>query len=194
MGEVTELIVAARGGDRAAGDRLFEAVYADLHRLAERQLGWRRAGGMRATSLVHEAYFRLARPAALQLNDREHFFAVAARAMRQLVVNHARDRAAAKRGGGAALATLDAEIPAAGSVERDDDVLALDQALAQLAEVEPALTRLVELRFFAGLGLGEIAEVTGRSERSLKRDWRRARAFLHVQLGGEAAALPADDS
>ena len=193
MGEVTELIVAARGGDRDAGDRLFAAVYADLHRLAERQLGWR-VGGMRATSLVHEAYFRLARPAALQLNDREHFFAVAARAMRQLVVNHARDRAAAKRGGGAEMATLDDEGPAAGRVERDDDVLALDQALAQLAEVEPALTQLVELRFFAGLALGEIAEVTGRSERSLKRDWRRARAFLHVQLGGEPGALPGDDS
>jgi RNA polymerase sigma factor (TIGR02999 family) len=192
MGEVTELIVAARGGDRDAGDRLFAAVYADLHRIAERQVGRNAADGMRATSLVHEAYFRLARPDALQLNDREHFFAVAARAMRQLVVDHARHRAAVKRGSGQAAATLDDAQPDSGSGGRDDDVLALDQALAHLTDVDPALTQLVEMRFFAGLDLAEIADVTGRSERSLKRDWRRARAFLHVQLGGDATLLPGE--
>jgi RNA polymerase sigma factor (TIGR02999 family) len=193
MGEVTQLIVAARDGDRDAGDRLFAAVYADLHRIAERQVGRRVADGMRATSLVHEAWFRLARPDALQLNDREHFFAVAARAMRQLVVDHARRRYAAKRGSGVAATTYEDAHAEASSVERDDDVLALDQALAHLAQVEPELTRLVEMRFFAGLDLAEIADITGRSERSLKRDWRRARAFLHVQLGGAPTVL-ADDA
>lgn len=192
MGEVTELIVAARGGDRQAADRLFAAVYADLHRIAERQVGRWRGNGMQATSLVHEAYFRLARPDALQLTDREHFFAVAARAMRQLVVDHARHRAATKRGGGQLVETLDDAQPDPESGQRDSDVLALDQALGHLAELDPDLTRLVEMRFFAGLDLAEIAEVTGRSERSLKRDWRRARAFLHAQLGGDPAALPTD--
>lgn len=192
MGEVTELIVAARSGDRQAADRLYAAVYADLHRIAERQVARWRGNGMQATSLVHEAYFRLARPDALQLTDREHFFAVAARAMRQLVVDHARHRAAAKRGGGQAVETLDDDQSDPGSFQRDADVLALDQALGQLAELDPALTRLVEMRFFAGLDLAEIAEVTGRSERSLKRDWRRARAFLHAQLGGEPGPVPVD--
>jgi RNA polymerase sigma factor (TIGR02999 family) len=186
MGEVTELIVAARGGDRDASDRLFAAVYADLHRIAEGQVARRRSDGMRATSLVHEAYFRLARPDALQLNDREHFFAVAARAMRQLVVDHARHRARDKRGGGQAALTLDDALPDPDGGQRDIDVLALDQALAELAELDPDLTRLVEMRFFAGLELAEIADVTNRSERSLKRDWRRARAFLYLQLGGDA--------
>lgn len=188
MGEVTELIVAARGGDRAANDRLFEAVYADLHRIAERHIDRRRGDGMQATSLVHEAWFRLARPDALALADREHFFAVAARAMRQLVVDHARRRMAAKRGGAQAPETLETDVPGPDSAGRDDDVLALDQALGRLAALDPALARLVELRFFAGLELEEIESITGRSERSLKRDWRKARAFLHAQLGGDAIA------
>ena len=192
MGEVTELIVAARGGDRQAADRLYAAVYADLHRIAEHQVARWRGNAMQATSLVHEAYFRLARPDALQLTDREHFFAVAARAMRQLVVDHARHRAATKRGGGQAAVTLDDAQADPASAQRDADVLALDQALGHLAELEPDLTRLVEMRFFAGLDLAELADLTGRSERSLTRDWRRARAFLHAQLGGDPAALPTD--
>lgn len=186
MGEVTELIVAARGGDRQANDRLFEAVYADLRRIAERHVDRRHGDGMQATSLVHEAWFRLARPDALALADREHFFAVAARAMRQLVVDHARRRTAAKRGGLQGPETLDTDMVSSGSAGRDDDVLALDQALGRLADVDPALARLVEMRFFAGLELEEIESITGRSERSLKRDWRKARAFLHAQLGDAA--------
>lgn len=182
MGDVTELIAAARSGDRDAGDRLFEAVYADLHRIAEGQVARRRSDGMQATSLVHEAWFRLARPEALALGDREHFFAVAARAMRQLVVDHARHRAAAKRGGGHEAEELDESHADPLSGQRDADVLALDQALGRLAALDPALAQLVELRFFAGLELEEIATLNGRSERSLKRDWRKARAFLHAQL------------
>jgi len=177
MAEVTELICRARAGDKGASDRLFEAVYADLHTLAAQQL--RGAGG--TTSLVHEAYFRLARPQSLAVGDRQHFFAVAARAMRQLSIDHARRRAADKRGAGVAVIELDDVAPSA--LARDDDLLALDHALARLADLDPQLVQLVEMRFFGGLELEEIAALCGRSERTLKRDWRKARAFLHHQLG-----------
>lgn len=189
MGDVTELIVLARGGDRSASERLFAQVYRDLHRIAARQLGGAQ-GGAQATSLVHEAYFRLAKPEALALNDREHFFAVAARAMRQLVIDRARARQAEKRGGGRDLA-LDEVGTGALGVQDDGDLFALAQALEKLTALDPALARLVDLRFFAGLELDDIATLTQRSERSLKRDWRRARAFLHAQM---SASPPATES
>lgn len=189
--EVTELIVQARGGDAAASDRLFHQVYADLRALAARQVGRMRAD-MRATSLVHEAWFRLAKPDALDLKDREHFFAVAARAMRQLVIDHARQRVAEKRGGGAVATELDSQLFSAGTGEREQELLALDQALRQLEALDAHLALLVEMRFFGGLELSEIAGLSGRSERSLKRDWRKARAFLHQQLGGELLAADED--
>jgi RNA polymerase sigma factor (TIGR02999 family) len=140
-----------------------------------------------ATSLVHEVYLRLVRPEALQLDNREHFFALAARAMRQLAIDHARQRSAAKRGGGAAAETLDGiadQVAAPGDADR---LLALDQALQRLAAVDANLVNLVELRFFAGLELAEIAALCGRAERSLKRDWRKARALLHASLEGGLA-------
>jgi RNA polymerase sigma factor (TIGR02999 family) len=189
MGDVTELIVLARGGDRDASERLFAQVYRDLHRIAARQLGGAQPG-MQTTSLVHEAYFRLARPEALAMNDRAHFFAVAARAMRQLVIDRARTRLAGKRGGGRDLA-LDEVRPDALGMENDSDVFALAQALEQLAALDPLLARLVDLRFFAGLELADVAGIMQRSERSLKRDWRKARAFLHAQMGDRP--LPAAD-
>jgi RNA polymerase sigma factor (TIGR02999 family) len=183
MGEVSLLLNAASGGDRAAGDRAFALVYADLQRLARRQVQ-RSSAGPGATSLVHEVYLRLARPEALDVSSREHFFALAARAMRQLVVDHARQRSAAKRGGGVVPEALDEiheRIGALGDAER---LLGLDQALQRLTALDSHLARLVEMRFFAGLELEEIAAITGRSERSLKRDWRKARAVLHANLEG----------
>ena len=183
MGEVTELIALARDGDHAASERLFAQVYRDLHRLAARQLGPGQHG-MQATSLVHEAYFRLAKPDALALSDRVHFFAVAARAMRQLVIDRARARRAEKRGSGRAI-SLDDVSPEVLGIENNSDVFALAQALDHLAALDPQLAQLVDLRFFAGLELSEIAEITQRSERSLKRDWRKARAFLHAQMGDQ---------
>jgi RNA polymerase sigma factor (TIGR02999 family) len=192
MGEVTELIGRAREGDQAASDQLFAQVYRDLHLLAARALG-RAAHGMQATSLVHEVYFRLARPEALALNDRCHFFAVAARAMRQLVIDRARARHAGKRDVGK-LVPIDEVRPDALAIERDFDVFALEQALLRLADVEPGLAQLVDLRFFAGLELSEITELTRRSERSLKRDWRKARAFLHAQMSGHTHLDDQDSS
>ncbi len=184
MGEVTGLLLAAGAGDRAAGDRAFSLVYEELQRLARRQL--RRAqDGPSATSLVHEVYLRLARPESLRSADREHFFALAARAMRQLLVDHARARAAQKRGGGRESQSLDEVAESLGEIGSAERLVALDQSLDRLAALDPSLVALVEMRFFAGLELDEIATLTGRSERTLKRDWRKARAVLHAALDGE---------
>ena len=187
MAELTELIGQARAGAAGASERLFQAVYADLHRLAARQLRGADGGGMQTTSLVHEAYLKLARPEALDVADRAHFFAVAARAMRQIAIDRVRAQVAGKRGGGAVHATLDSR---AGPGEERDlaDLLALDAALNRLEALDVRLARLVELRFFAGMSLEEAGAVLGLSERTLKRDWRRARAFLHGSLGGSVAA------
>jgi RNA polymerase sigma factor (TIGR02999 family) len=189
MAEVTELIVGARSGDAGASEQLFALVYADLHRLAARQLRAGDGAGMRTTSLVHEAYLKLARPEALDVADRAHFFAVAARAMRQIAVDRVRAHCAGKRGGGKAHATLDT---GAGPSDGRDlaDLLALDAALNRLEALDPRLARLVELRFFGGMNLEEAGAVLGLSERTLKRDWRRARAFLHGILDG---SLPDGD-
>lgn len=189
MGDVTELLAAANAGNRDAADQAFALVYDDLQRIARRQVA-RASSGPGATSLVHEVWLRLARTDAMQPGSREHFFALAARAMRQLVVDHARQRSAAKRGGGIvpeALEEIQERVGALGDAER---LLGLDQALTRLAALDKPLASLVEMRFFAGLELTEIAEITGRSERSLKRDWRKARAILHATLDG--GALPDD--
>lgn len=182
--ELTQLIQRARAGDGGAMRDLFEAVYADLHRIAARQA--QPGDGPGRTSLVHEAFFRLARPEALSVNDRGHFFAVAARAMRQIAVDHARERLAAKRGGGVADLTLGAaERVEAEDRGRHDRLLALDAALEALERAEPRLARLVELRFFAGLNLEQAGELLDVSPTTLKRDFRKARAFLHARLGDD---------
>ena len=178
--ELTELIHEARAGSKPAADRLFTLVYDDLHRLAARQL--QPFGGMATTSLVHETYLKLARPAALALNDRQHFFAVAARAMRQIAINHVRERLASKRGGGAAVVTLGAADSVAVGTE-GSDLLALDAALDRLADSDARLAQLVELRFFGGMSLEEAGAAIGLSPTTLKRDWRKARAFLHGAIG-----------
>lgn len=180
--ELTELIQAARGGDRAAAERLFTAVYRDLHRIAARQLR-EQPNAMATTSLVHEAYFRLARPESLALTDRQHFYAVAARAMRQILIDHARQRFAQKRGSGAEASELEAAAGVADPTAAGPNVLALDAALQQLEGMDARLANLVELRFFGGLTLDEAADAAGMSRTTVKRDWRRARAFLHAALG-----------
>lgn len=184
--DTTLMIAAARAGDKAAEARLFETVYSDLHRLARRHL--RDSGGSetRATSLVHEVYLRLARGAGLALNDRAHFFAVASRAMRQIVIDHVRQRLTDKRGAGVHPISLDSAVGAV-AAGRDEDVLLLDAALERLADVDPRLAQLVELRFFGGLQFEELAESTGLSERTLKRDWTKARAFLYRELAQQTA-------
>jgi RNA polymerase sigma factor (TIGR02999 family) len=186
--EVTRLLAAVGAGDRAAIDRLFEVVYAELRRIAQRQLrGAVREETLSTTALVHEAYLKLSRDAGWSVRDRGHFFALAARAMRHVLVDHARHRGRAKRGGGAVPLSLDdALVPAP---ERAEELLALDGALDRLESADPELARLVEWRFFAGLSVEEVAELLEVSDRTVKRRWRAARAFLYRDLAAQGVAL-----
>jgi RNA polymerase sigma factor (TIGR02999 family) len=181
--DITDMLGKARGGDRAAMDALFAELYRELHRLAAGQL---RGENEHATSLVHEAYEKFVGHGALAVNDREHFFAVAARAMRQIVVDHVRARGAQRRGGDGVMQPIETTALEIAAQGRDDEVLALDEALGHLGDTDPMLAQLVELRFYGGLDLAEIAVLRDRSERSLKRDWRRARAFLYREIAGDA--------
>lgn len=180
LSDFTQLIGMASAGDAQASERLFVALYADLRQVALGQL--RGSPAMRATSLVHETWLKLANHGSFSINDRTHYFATAARVMRQVVIDHVRSRGAVRRGGEVQFASLDTTAMQAAGQGQDDDVLALDSALEQLARVDQSLARLVEMRFYAGLELAEISTVLDRSERSLKRDWRRARAFLQRQM------------
>lgn len=180
--DITLYLAAARGGDRAALDEVFRRVYGEIHRLARAQV--RRCGPqptLSASVIVHEAYLKLARAPAVAWEDRAHFFSVAARAMRQVLLNHARRHLAAKRGGGRPLPldTLDHPID-----PRAAELVDLDVALGRLAALDPRLEQVVELRFFGGLSEEETAEVLGVHERTVRRDWRAARAFLHRELAG----------
>lgn len=184
--DITRLLSAARGGDRAAYDALFASVYRELHRLAHVQLAARGRPGdtLDTTALVHEAYLRLAQPGNLSAEDRAHFFNLAARVMRHVVVDYARRRDAAKRSG--EMVRIEVGGPGEPMADTDvrltEDLLALDVSLERLEAESPRLARLVELRFFAGLSFAEIGEVQGLTERTAKRDWRKARAFLLADL------------
>lgn len=186
--DVTTLIAAARGGERQASEALYERVYAELKRLAHVQLSVHGRPGrtLDTTALVHETYLRLAGPAGAAPADRAHFFNLAARVMRHVIVDFARRRDAEKRGGGVVPIELEdaAHQLADPGGTLSIEMLALDRALGELERASPELAHLVELRFFAGLSLEEIAPIVERSERSLKRDWRRAQAFLRAALEG----------
>jgi RNA polymerase sigma factor (TIGR02999 family) len=188
-GEVTRLLHEARAGDPALIDRIVPLVYDDLRRVARAQLGRVGARTLRPTELVHEAYVKLAAGGGVRAGDREHFLAIAARAMRQLLVDHARNRGAAKRGAGWKRATL------SGShwVEEMDpnELIALDDAMAQL---EPRQRQVVECKFFGGMEDTEIAAALGITDRTVRRDWVKARAWLHRALaerGSVEVRLPA---
>lgn len=186
-GQVTGLLLAWRAGGADAPRELFAILYRELQSLARAQLR-RRSGGdppLGATSLVHEAYLKLADHSRLELRDRGHFFALAARAMRQALCDHARRRSAAKRGRAVLAEPLgERDLPVD---ERTEELLALDQALTRLESVDPRLVRLVEARFFAGLSVEEAAEALELSPRTVKRDWQKARALLQRELTAVAA-------
>ncbi|HYN41976.1 MAG TPA: ECF-type sigma factor [Thermoanaerobaculia bacterium] len=185
---ITEALAAARLGDRDAFNTVFSAVHGELRRLARAQ---RRRHSPDATldttALVHETYLKLALPANLAVEDRGHFFALAARAMRQILITSARKRLAQKRGGGHPLLSRpEAAGEAVLSVASPfplPELLAIHQSLERLEEMDADLARLVELRFFAGLTEEEVAELRGVSSRTVRRDWKAARAFLLRQLG-----------
>lgn len=175
-----DLLRRCSSGDVRAYDTLFAAVYADLHRRA-RHLARGAGATLSTTALVHETYLKLA-GRNLALNDKAHFFALAARAMRHVLLNAARDSLAQKRGGGQIEATFDSALAVPSDAGDHVDVVALDQALQQLATADARLAQVVELHFFAGLGFAEIGELLGLTERTVARDWRAARALLQMQL------------
>jgi RNA polymerase sigma-70 factor, ECF subfamily len=177
---ITRLLAAWRGGDLNAMNDLMPLVYDELRAIAHRQFGRYGNQTLQTTALVHEAYVKLAKHSRLAVQDRHHFFAVAAKAMRQLAVDYARAQAAGKRGGQAPSVRIDdVDAPAP---ERAAEIVALDEALDRLAELDESLSRIVELRFFGGLSVEETAEVIGCSTRTVKREWRKARALLHADL------------
>jgi RNA polymerase sigma factor (TIGR02999 family) len=177
---LTVLLRQAAQGDRRALDRVFELLYPDLRRIAHARL--RTQDGvayLNTTALVHESFLRLVDSAALALTDRKHFFAYAAKTMRNIVVDFAREQLAQRRGGGQPVLRLESadsgSLPAS---EGDASLLAINEALTALEELDPPLAEVVEMRYFAGYNNGEIAELTGRSERTVRRQWDKARAFL----------------
>lgn len=181
------LLQHARDGDVRAADLLFPRVYGELRRLAAVHVGGGREGHtLNATALVHEAYIKLVGADSAAWENRSHFTAIASRAMRQILTDHARARGAAKRGGGAAAVTLDPDRVGGDATPPADDgetVLAVDAALDRLAALDGDLARLVELRFFGGLDVDEAAEILAVSPRTAARMWARAKAHLRADMG-----------
>lgn len=178
--DVTRLLHHLGEGDRAAKERLLIAVYDNLRRMASaRMRGQRRGHTLEPTALVHEAWMKI-ESAGQEFEDRSHFFAVAALAMRQILINHAQEKAAQKRGGDAQRVTFsDVRVVAE---DPDIDLLALDRALDALAEEDERLSRVVHLRYFTGLSIDETAAVLGISPATVKRDWAYARAWLYDRM------------
>ena len=184
MGDpVASLIEAANGGDKRALNGLFSRVYGELKLIARKQLSSSNASTLNTTALVHEAYLKIWHPEGRALHGRVHFFALAAKAMRQIVMDHARARLTRKRGRDEVdFIDIDAAFDISDGKLSPEDLLVVDRALTELERDEPALAELVELRYFAGLSLPDIAVLREVSGRTLSRDWRRAKAHLYVQL------------
>jgi RNA polymerase sigma factor (TIGR02999 family) len=186
QGEITQLLTAWGAGERDAEERLFALLYEELRTIAARHRQKERAHhSLRTTALVHEAYMRLVRQHQVSWNSRGHFMAVASRAMRRILVDHARRRKAAKRGGGIPPAPLDSVVLA---LEDSVDLVELDVALEKLARLDPREAQVVDLRFFAGLTVPEVARALDVSRATVERDWVAARAWLHRELDGGGRA------
>jgi RNA polymerase sigma factor (TIGR02999 family) len=178
---VTRLLREAQAGDRAALDELLPLVYQELRQIAARHFSQERPGHtLQATALVHEVYLRLIDQHSVDWRNRAHFFSIAAEMMRRILVNHAVSRRAQKRGAGETLLSLDEVISFPN--RQDVDLILLDEALGRLAEFDPSQARIVELRFFGGLTVEEVAQVLGVSDSEVKREWRSAKAWLTTQL------------
>jgi len=179
--DITQLLVDWGKGNKLALDGLMPLVYDELHRIASRYLRRERQGHtLQTTALINEAYMRIVDQNRVNWQSRAHFFGVAAQMMRRILVDHARSHLYAKRGGGAQKLTLDEAI--ATPQERDLDLVALDDALTTLAQVDSQQSRIIELRFFGGLTIEETAEVLGISPATVKRDWNMAKAWLYGEI------------
>jgi RNA polymerase sigma factor (TIGR02999 family) len=189
---VTQLLAAWKDGDAAALDSLVPLIYNELHRLAHHYMHQQAPGHtLQTTALVHEAYLRLVRQQDVTWQNRAHFFAASAQAMRHILVDVARTRGRQRRGGGAQHLALDEALVF--SPERASELVALDDALTALAKLDERKSRIVELRFFAGLSTEEIAEVLKLSHTTVERDWQRAKAWLSTQLDPhDTGTLPVD--
>lgn len=182
MSDITSLLKAAAAGDRQAADQAFALLYADLQRLAHSRM--RRSGSMTmldTTALVHESWLRFQGAGEAAFADKQHFMGYAARVMHSVVVDFVRARQAAKHGGGVEHVTLNTAIGDALS-RRDDEILRVDEAMQQLAVADRRLHDVVELRYFGGLSEAEIGAILGVTERTVQRDWRKARLFLSAAL------------
>jgi len=179
---VTELLLAWGRGDASAFDQLVPLIHAELHRLARRHMrGERQHHTLQTTALLNEVFLRLINVKRVRWQDRAHFFAVSARLMRRVLVDHARSRQFLKRGGGAPTTPFDdASMP----VERSVNLVALDDALQALAVIDPRKAKVVEMRFFAGFSVDETAAALQVSPETVMRDWRVAKAWLHRELQG----------
>lgn len=182
-GEVTVLLRRASGGDRDALDELMPLVYDELRRVARSHLRGERPGHtLHTTALVHEAYLRLVGQKEARYRDRSHFLSVASMCMRRILVNHARDRRRLKRGGDAVKLALD-DATSLAVDERVDEILAVDDALTELAGIDARACRVVECRYFAGLSVDETAAALEVSDRTVRRDWLMAKAWLKRRMG-----------
>jgi RNA polymerase sigma factor (TIGR02999 family) len=186
-GEVTLLLTELRAGNQEAANRLMSLIYGELRRMAGSYMQRERTGHtLQATALVNEVYMRLAGGDPIPWQNRAHFFGVAAHAMREVLLDYARRHIAGKRGGkDAHKVEIDVELRSVSP--KIENVIAIDQALERLEQIDPRQSRLVELRFFAGLSLDEAAEVMGLSPTTIKREWRSAKAWLHRELASGRA-------
>jgi len=179
--QVTQLLIEWGNGNHAALEELMPVVYAELHKMAKRYMGQQNPNHtLQTTALIHEAYLRLAGDSARHWQNRAHFYGVAAKAMRHVLVDHARTTHAAKRGGSMRPLRFDEEIDTSG--ERMGQLIALDDALTDLAKLHPRQSEVIELRFFGGLSVEETAELLKVSPETVMRDWRIAKAWLHSEL------------
>ena len=184
MSEITELLAAARRGDTAAANAAFSLLYDDLRRLARAKLRQHQPMTLLdTTALVHESYLKLVGQQALPVSDRHHFFAYAARVMRSVIVDMARARLAERRGGDAEHVALDTDV-ADNTPAPEEEVLRVHEALETLAQADEALAQVVEMRYFGGMTELEVAEALGSSERTVRRQWQKARLLLSVSLAG----------
>lgn len=188
---VTRALSSAAAGDRESQDRLWQLTYAELHQIAQRHLlGERPDHTLSATALVHEAYMRLVGQRDIDWQDRAHFFGVASKVCRRILVDHARRRLAQKRGGARGRVTLDSNMIAVNS--QSDELLALNEALERLSQLNERLSQIVECRYFGGLSEEQTAEVLDISVRTVRRDWVKAKGWLYTQLQPDSP--PASDT